>query len=368
MLRWLLVGLLIVHGTIHGIGVAKGLLAADVEALTLPISKPWGAVWLAALTATFATAALLAADARSWWIVGIVAALTSQAAISSSWADARFGTLPNVLLLAACVYGAASEGPTSFAAQYRYAVAQRSGQASPATQVSEADVLRLPPPLQRFLHRAGVVGRPRVSQFRATWRGRIRSGPDDAWMEFTAEQNNFLREPSRFFWMHATRGGLPVDVYHAFERGAASMRVRLVSLFPLVEAHGEDMTRAETVTLFNDLALLTPSELVDPAITWEPVDERAVRGFYTAGSETISAVLRFDDDGDLVDFVSDDRLATSPDGKGMTRTRWSTPILERKTFDGVTVVGRAEGRWHPEGGEYAYLEIELLALRTGAHP
>lgn len=374
MLRWLFVALLALHGAIHAIGVAKAFFGAEIAALSQPVTRGWGVVWLGGLLLLLATALLVGAHARGWWLVGSVALVVSQAAIASSWVDAKVGTIANVIVLLACVYGAASEGPTSFAAEYRRAVAQRTGDASPGptptqkaaptTNVTEADVLRLPPPLQRFLRRAGVVGRPRVSGFHATWRGRIRSGPQDEWMSFTAEQHNFLGEPSRFFRMHATRAGLPVDVFHAFEGGAASMRVRLLSLFPLVEAQGAEMTRAETVTLFNDVALLAPSELVDPAITWELLDEHAVRGSYTAGRETIRAVLQFDEAGDLVDFVSDDRLATSPDGKAMVQTRWSTPILERKTFDGVTVIGRAEGRWHPDAGEFAYLEIELLELGT----
>jgi hypothetical protein len=67
-------------------------------------------------------------------------------------------------------------------------------------------------------------------------------------MSFRAHQDNFVDEPARFFFMDARRGGLPVDVYHAFAGGAATMRVRILSLAQVVRAEGPDLTRAETVT------------------------------------------------------------------------------------------------------------------------
>ena len=36
------------------------------------------------------------------------------------------------------------------------------------------------------------------------------------------------------------------------------MRVRLLSLIPMVDASGPDLRRKETVTVFNDLCLLAP--------------------------------------------------------------------------------------------------------------
>jgi hypothetical protein len=70
----------------------------------------------------------------------------------------------------------------------------------------------------------------------------------------------------------------------------------------------------------------------------------------------------FNDDGELVNFVSDDRLALSPDGNSFLRQRWSTPVSSYRSFGPWRVSTRGEGRWHPPEGEYAYLEMELLGL------
>jgi hypothetical protein len=368
-MRWFFFTLIAVHGVIHFLGFTKAFGFYDPPQLTQTISKPWGIAWLVAGATLLVTGVLFAASWRAWWVVGFGAVVLSQVVIVSSWADAKFGTIANLLILAGVLYGVASEGPASFLAHYRRAVNERLRQPpSPPPVVTERELAALPEPVERYLRQAGVVGQPQVHHFKAIWRGRIRSGPDDPWMAFAAEQYNFPAEPARVFLMRARRGGLPVDVYHAFYGGSASMRVRLLSLVPMVDARGPEMDRSETVTLFNDICLLAPAVLVDPAIRWDLIDERSAQAHYTAGSNTISAVLSFNEAGELVDFVSDDRLAASTDGKQFVRQRWSTPVREYRRFGPFRVFTRGEGRWHPPAGDYAYLEIELLGLEVNGPP
>ncbi|MDX1494425.1 MAG: DUF6544 family protein, partial [Longimicrobiales bacterium] len=196
------------------------------------------------------------------------------------------------------------------------------------------------------------------------WTGRIRGGPDQEWMEFVAEQHNGLDAPARFFYMDARRGGLPVAIYHDMRGGRARMRVRLLSMIPLVHETGPEMDRAETVTLFNDIALLAPGGLVDADTEWEVVDGERVLGRFTQGSNIVEAVLHFGEGGMLTDFVSDDRYAADPgaDG-GFVRMRWSTPVTEWRTFDGLRVMSRGQGVWHPEGApSWTYVEMTLTDL------
>lgn len=94
------------------------------------------------------------------------------------------------------------------------------------------------------------------------------------------------------------------------------------------------------------------------------LDERSARGHFTVGSVTVSAVLSFDEAGELVDFVSDNRLAASADGTESTRRRWSTPIGDYRSFGPWRVSSRGEGRWHPPGGEFSYVELELTGLEV----
>lgn len=188
-------------------------------------------------------------------------------------------------------------------------------------------------------------------------------------MTFSGEQlNTYGPQPSRAFFMKARMFGLPVDVLHVFAGPTASMRVRLCSLVPIVSAAGPDLRRAETVTVFNDLCLLAPAALVDAAVVWDAVDDHHVRGTFTLGAHTVSAVLTFDD-GRLVDFVSDDRLRASPDGSSFAAQRWSTPVRDFRSIDGRRLPTHGEGRWHapdPEG-EFTYIEFSVDDISYNPH-
>lgn len=367
-MRWLLAVVVVAHGLIHFLGLAKGFGLAQLPQLTQPVPRSLGILWGIAGLAVVSAGVLLAMAPRSWWVVGFGAAVLSQAVIVTAWTDARFGTLPNLLLLLAATYGFAAEGPLSLRAEYRREVAARLEGVGSAAMLVESDLVSLPEPVQRLLRVTGAVGRSRPRLLRARFRGRIRGSPEDPWMSFTAEQYSFLDEPARFFLMDARRAGLPVDVLHAFRDGAASMRVRLLSAVPLVDASGPEATRAETVTLLNDLCLFATGGLVDPAIRWEPMNERSARAHYTLGPHTVSAVLHFDDAGELVDFVSDDRLAASPDGSEFVRQRWSTPVGEYRSYDSVRAPSRGRGLWHPPDGGFAYMELEVLDLEIDPDP
>lgn len=360
-MRWGIAGVLALHGLIHLLGFVKAFDLAKLDALKRPISRPMGIAWLLAAALIIATALL---PATSWsWVLATAALIVSQLVISRSWSDARFGTLANVVLLLVAVHAAFATGPFGLRAEYRRAVEDEARRPREPGVVTEADLAKLPEPVQRYLRVAGVVGKPRVSRFTATWTGRMRGGPDDPWMDFTAEQHNFYGEnPSRLFFMNATMKGLPVDVFHRFVGDAATFRVRVLSLFQVTDAQGPEMTRSETVTLLNDLCLLAPARLIDPALTWDALDATHARVHFTRGGQTVSAELVFSEAGELIDFISDDRRQASSDGTTFTPLRWRTPLRDYRDFDGGHLASYGEARWVAPTGDYAYGEFHLQTV------
>lgn len=358
--RWVVGVVVVLHGIIHLAGAVKGFGWATVSALHEPISAATGAVWLAAGLVTIAAGVLFVRRTTWWWAVGAVAVVVSEAVIATSWSDARAGTIVNLGLLLAVVQGWAWTGPRSFGATYRRRVASVLVAPLPNGVVTDAEVDRLPAPVAAYVRWSGAVGLPHVINVHARFHGRIRGGPDTPWMTFTGEQvNTYGAHPARLFAMDATLYGMPIDVLHEFVAGAATMRVKACSLVSMVDASGPDLDRAETVTVFNDMCVLAPAALVDAPIVWRVIDDHRVEGVYRNGDHEVAAELVFDDEHRLVDFVSDDRLATSADGATFTPQRWSTPISGSSEMGGRSVSSVAEGHWHPPAGEYCYLEYRL---------
>jgi hypothetical protein len=363
LVRWFVIVLLTVHALIHLLGAAKGLGWAEVSQLEQPIGTLAGIFWLSAAALLLLTAAAMAVGSRWWWALAAFAAVVSQAVIVTSWSDASAGTAANFVVLLAAVYGFVSVGPRSLAAEWE-SRAQRAIARLDATNglVTEADLSALPPLVAEHVRRSGAVGKPRVTNFSAIIHGRIRGGQDEPWMTFTGRQlNTYGSTPERLFLINAAKAGLPVAVLHVFDSDGATMRAKVLSLITVLDGSGPDADRAETVTLFNDLVLLAPSALINAPIRWTQIDDLRVRGSFTNGAQTVAADLIFSPGHELVDFISDDRLRSSPDGATFIRQRWSTPIRAYTQLGERRVVAEGEARWHapaPEG-EFTYLEFHL---------
>ena len=350
------------HGLLHLLGAAKGLGLADVAQLTQPITRPEGVLWLLAAVLILATAVSLFVLPRWWILIGISALILSQLAISFSWADAGYGTIPNIILLAGLVLGFLSSGPRSFRAEYNREVAQDLARSVPTPLLTEADLVHLPAMVQRYIRRSGAVGLPKVQNFSARYHGQIRSGPDSSWMSFTGRQHNAYDRPSRLFLMDASKSGVPFQAFHRFVGPSATMRVKVASLVTLVNAAGPEMDEAETVTLFNDLCVLAPGALIAGSIRWREIDDKSVEASFTNAGRTIHAILSFNELGELINFVADGRGASSSDGRSFTKMGWSTPLTAYRSFGAHRLMGSGEGIWHAPAGNYSYLRFVLDSI------
>jgi hypothetical protein len=251
--------------------------------------------------------------------------------------------------------------PTSFRSRFRHdreALLARMGPPPPI--VTEENLAALPPLMQAYLRRVGAVGRPRVRNLRVEFTARMRSSATAPWMPATATQYEFFDPPARLFHMRATRGGIPIDIYHRYVDRAATFQVKLLGLFPLVDRSGPVLTRAETVTLMNDIVVMAPAAVLDLPFGWQPDGDHSVRATFTNAGHTVSAVLTFDAAGDLVGFLSNDR--TEEDATGSRNLPWSTPISGYRLVDGIRVGALGSANWIAPSGEWTYGEFEIRRL------
>lgn len=270
-----------------------------------------------------------------------------------------------LVLLVITVVGLLTWGFTHFEQEYRRDVqaALQQNKAQENDLLLEKDLDHLPNPLQRYLRYVGVVNQPKVKNVRIVFTGQMRDKGRD-WFPFTSEQYNGFEQYTRLFFMKGKISGLTVPGYHAYKDKSASMRIKLFGLFPIVSVQGEEMFKAETVTLFNDMCLMAPATLIDSRITWEAIDDTSARATFTNGGVSIQAILYFNDLGQLVNFVSDDRYSVSD----MKRHRFSTPVSGYKSYNGFNVMSYGEAVWHYPDGEFVYGKFELQDIVYNVEP
>jgi hypothetical protein len=224
----------------------------------------------------------------------------------------------------------------------------------------EADLVLLPPPVQRYVRASGVVGKPRPQNVRIEFEARMRRKPGDAGMPATSVQFNFFERPARLFFMQARMFGLPVRALHVYRAEQATFQVRVASLVDMIDQSGEPISRAETVTVLNDLCAFAPGALVDERLAWQPIDERSAGVTFTNGPHRVSATLIFGTDDELVDFWSDDRPDSSS-GEPVPR-RWSTPLGDYRVIDGNRVPTRGSTIYARPEGPFTYGEFTLCSI------
>jgi len=246
------------------------------------------------------------------------------------------------------------------AALARAVVAQMSPQtASEARRVTSEDLAALPTPVATYLHRCGVVGRPRVHNAVIEMHATLYRAPDQPPMETPVLQVSFMHPPTRLFLLHTHMFGLPVHGVHAYDSTQASMDIRLLGLLPVVRESGQALHRAESVTVLNDWCIMMPAALLDPRLTWITRSDRQVDVAFHSGGDTVHATLDFDASGDLVNFTSDDRHFQDSDG-----FRWTTPLRYYRDFGGVRLASQGDAIWHYHDREpFTYGTLTLQRVR-----
>jgi hypothetical protein len=224
--------------------------------------------------------------------------------------------------------------------------------------LTESDIQNLPEPVKKYIRNSGSIGKPKVNNFKIELTGEIRKDEQSEWMPFTTEQYNFVEPSTRLFFMKAVMKHLPVAGYHCFKNGKASMDIRLFSLFRVQYQSGSEMDVAETVTFFNDMCVMAPATLTDNRISWMDTGRDTVKAEFTNNSITITASLLFNEMGELINFISDDRYAVSG-GNGMVRIPWSTPLKDYVEVNGYKVPGYAETIYSYPEGDFCYGTFSL---------
>ena len=362
-MRLALVFVIIIHGLIHLLGFVKAFDIVPVDQLTQPVSKPIGLLWLAVLILWLLVAAGLLLQRDWWWMLAIPVACLSQFLIILQWNDAKFGTALNILILIAAMVALAN---WKFYASYLNDTAEIliPAQADPDDLITENDLQTLPEPVKKYLTYIGAVHTSKLRNVKILFDGEMRGMGQD-WFPFQSEQYNTFDTPNRLFFITSRMKGMKVPGYHTFRDGTAKMTIKLFGIYPIVHHEGREMDIAETVTILNDMCILAPAALVYAPIRWETIDSLTVRATFTHKGITVSARLLFNAEGQLINFISEDRYDIS--GKKPIRYTWSTPMSHYKQMHSIKVPTYGEAVWHYPDGAFVYGKFYLREISYNAN-
>ena len=347
--------LLTIHAAIHLMWFAHAFGWIDLPYFQKEIPGMVGFSWLLAALFFLWSALKIGRRKAKWFLPALIAVLLSQMWIFSAWADTRFGSFVNLIILAGILVGYAK---WSFEERFQGDVeALLEFAEDPDQLLTEKDLEPLPSLVSDYIRRSGALGKPVVKNFRLEFDGEMRQ-KGKPWFSFSSEQYNFIPNPSRLFFMKGRIKGLSVWGYHSYQPPNARMVIRALSLIPQQTTESPEMYPTETVTFLNDLCLFAPGALVDERIEWEELDAYSVRATLVLKDMQVSAILYFDASGDLVNFRSEDRYEVSK----MERFPFTTPVKDFREFNEVRLPSYGEAVWHYPDGEFVYGKFRLKAV------
>ncbi len=232
--------------------------------------------------------------------------------------------------------------------------------------LKESDIAHMPPPVRKYIAYTGILGKEKIQNARIEFDERMYRKAGTEPLVSSSEQFNFYGRPARIFYMKSRMFGIPLRILHSYSEEKAEMQVRAASLFDTVNISGEDLTMAETVTVLNDMCLLVPGALVSEKIKWQNIDSTSAKVFFENGKYRVSAVLYFNDKGELINFISEDRSALQDDGS-LKKANWSTPVRDYREFHGIRAPSYGEAVWHYPEGDFVYGKFMLKDIRMNVN-
>jgi len=230
-----------------------------------------------------------------------------------------------------------------------------------STIINENDIAHLPESVQKYLRFTGAVGKVKPQNVSIEFEADMFKNKGDKPMKSTSIQYNFFDKYSRIFYMRASKMFIPFYALHVYRNEEATFQVKVADLIKVVDVSGPDLTKAETVTLLNDMCVFAPGALIDSRITWSEMDSLSTKVTLNNGKFNVSAILYFNEKGELINFISDDRSALQDDGT-MKQVRWSTPVSNYKEIDGRMIPNYGEVIWNYPEGDFTYGVFNLKKI------
>lgn len=234
----------------------------------------------------------------------------------------------------------------------------KQGKKSGSKIITEEDIKHLPEPVKKYLNYTGFIGKERVNTVRLKQKGFFRQG-DRPWMPFKAEQY-YTTEPPGFIWTVRMKAFplLSVKGRDMYSQGRGNMLIKVPPFFTIADARGDEIDQGTLVRYLNEI-MWFPTAYLEEYIKWESIDSSSARATMTYRGITASAVLYFNEKGEMTNFIA--RRYFTLNGRYSLET-WSTPISKYEEINGFRLPVKGEGVWNLSSGDFPYIRLEITDI------
>lgn len=332
------------------------LIFIVVHGLIHTLSKPTDLLWLVATVLFISFGILHFTNTRYAWAIGFIAVLVSQILIITFWKDAKFGTLPNLLILLVSIV---SYGYHSFQelVQLETKDILHQSNLSDGAVVSENDISGLPLTVKNWLRRSGAVGKPFIRVGKVIQRAEMKLKPEqENWYPATAIQYSTIDVPA-FIWVVDVKINevLKFQGRDKFEKGKGEMLIKLNALINVVNEKGKKLDEGSLQRYLGEMAWF-PSLALSPYITWKEVNDTTATAIMDYQGTRGSGTFYFNADGDFIKFSA---LRYKGNKANDKKYAWVLLVQEHKSFAGIRIPSKMTATWKLENEDWTWLRLEI---------
>lgn len=351
--------LVAIHGVIHLFGFFKAFGISEFNAISHPISKTSGLIWLLTFLLFAITAVLMLYHFDYWWAVGIVALLVSQVLIFNYWSDAKFGTIANVIILLAAITAYSTlqfENKVREERKQIYESSKNVGQKI----ITEETISSLPEVVQKWLLNSGVVGKAPIYNVHLVQDLQLKLKEDqEEWNVGEADQY-FTVQPPAFNWKIGMQMNSFVNVVgrDKFENGSGEISIKMFSVIPIADAKNNEKVDEASLQRYLGEIVWFPTAVLSPFIKWEPIDNRSAKATMSFQGTEGTGIFHFDDNGEFSKFTAM-RFRGVSDNEP---TLWTVNAIRVEERNGIKIPVECEATWELENQDWTWLKLKITDI------
>lgn len=359
-MRIVLILLIGIHGVIHLFGFLQAFDMLEFNAISQPISKPFGIIWLLSSILFLVSLFLLLTQSNYWWIIGILAILLSQFLIITCWKDAKFGTVLNLALLIAVLLAFFT---FNFQSKIHTEIEQMlSGTNSPKKKiVTEQMLVNLPFPVRNWLLTSEIIGKETIQSVYLE---------QDLKMLMKVEQKDFINakaeqyfttQPPAFNWSVSlnTNPLTHIAGRDKFENGQGDMIIKVFSAFSVVNEKNDAKLNQATLQRYLAEIVWFPSAVLNSYITWEKINDTSAKATMELNGTKGSGVFHFDEKGNFKKFVA----MRFKEVKDEEPTEWTVTATKTELLNGIKIPVELKVDWKLENAEWTWLKLKVTDIK-----
>lgn len=353
--------IMFMHGLIHLLGFMKAFKILELPQLTLMVSKPIGVFWLLSALLLL-IASILVLFKKEWvWMPSGMVLISSQILILLSWNDAKFGTIPNIIIFLFIIFSFTN---WSFTAQINKEINNLLSREKISRNniITEQMLDPLPLTVQKWLKYIGLVGKESIQTAYFKQKGQMKLKPNQKeWASASVEQYVTTGKPG-FLWKVNMKMNplIVISGRDKYQDGIAKMTIKLGSLIPVVNTVDDYKTNQSTMQRYLMELPWYPSAALNPYIWWEAIDKNSAMATMTYKGITGSATYHFDDSGKLLKVSA---LRYKDSNENSEPVECIGEVKACRLIDGIEIPTKMDIIWVLDDGLFNWYKLEIIKAK-----